>query len=87
MSGSILLSGDGTIAVVETATATGLHMSSPTPANAEAATTYGTGVLIAAAAATGASDIWVAVGGSASTDGGGEHFKPSPITADSVTRR
>jgi glycerate kinase len=70
MSGSILLSDDGTIAVVETATATGLHMSSPTPANAEAATTYGTGVLIAAAAATGASDIWVAVGGSASTDGG-----------------
>jgi glycerate kinase len=31
---------------------------------------YGTGVLIAAAAAAGASDIWVGVGGSASTDGG-----------------
>ncbi|CAN5634020.1 glycerate kinase [soil metagenome] len=68
--GSILISGDGTIAVVETATATGLHLSSPTPTNAEAATTYGTGVLIAAAAAAGASDIWVGVGGSASTDGG-----------------
>jgi glycerate kinase len=68
--GSFLLSGDGRTAVVETATASGLHMSSPTPRNAEAATTYGTGVLIAAAAATGASDIWVGVGGSASTDGG-----------------
>jgi glycerate kinase len=68
--GSFLLSDDGRTAVVETATARGLHMSSPTPGNAEAATTYGTGVLIAADAATGASDIWVGVGGSASTDGG-----------------
>jgi glycerate kinase len=70
MDGSFLLSEDGRIAVVETATASGLHMSSPTPANAEAATTYGTGVLIAAAAAAGACDIWVGVGGSATTDGG-----------------
>ena len=70
MEGSILISGDGTIAVVETATATGLHMSSPTPENAETATPYGTGVLIAAAAATGGSEIRIGVGGSASTDGG-----------------
>ena len=70
MEGSILISGDGAIAVVETATATGLHMSTPTPENAIAATTYGTGVLIVAAAAAGASEIWVGVGGSASTDGG-----------------
>lgn len=70
MDGLFLLSGDSRIAVVETATATGLHLSSPTPANAEAATSYGTGVLIAAAAKAGASDIWVGVGGSASTDGG-----------------
>ena len=68
--GFVLLE-DGGTAVVEVAEAGGLPLvGMPTPSTAWAASTYGTGELIAAAAATGASVVIVAAGGSASTDGG-----------------
>lgn len=60
---------DGT-AVVETAAASGLNLVAVGERDAEAAGTYGTGQLIAAAVARGARRILVGVGGSASTDGG-----------------
>jgi glycerate kinase len=64
-----LLDGGGT-AVVETAEASGLALVAPEERDAEAASTAGAGELIAAAAAAGAREILVAVGGSATTDGG-----------------
>jgi len=60
----------GATAVVETAEASGLALVAPDERDAEAASTAGTGELIAAAAAAGAREILVAVGGSATTDGG-----------------
>ena len=59
---------DGGTAIVEMAMASGLHLT-PTQ-DAWNASTYGTGELIAAAAQAGAQVILVAVGGSATTDGG-----------------
>jgi glycerate 2-kinase len=61
---------DGGTAIVETATASGLALVAEDERDAWAASTYGTGELIAAAAAAGAAVIIVAVGGSATTDGG-----------------
>ena len=55
---------------METATASGLGLVAEDERDAWAASTYGTGELIAAAAAAGAQVIVVAVGGSATTDGG-----------------
>jgi glycerate kinase len=60
----------GDRAVVELAQASGLHHVRPTPATALAATTRGTGALIAAALDLGCRDLVLAVGGSATTDGG-----------------
>jgi glycerate 2-kinase len=67
---SFALLDDGRTAVVETAEASGLHRLAAGERDAEAATTAGTGDLIAAAARAGARRILVAVGGSATTDGG-----------------
>jgi glycerate kinase len=61
---------DGGTAIVETATASGLGLVAEAERDAWAASTYGTGELIAAAAAAGAQVVVVAVGGSATTDGG-----------------
>jgi glycerate 2-kinase len=61
---------DGGTAIVEMATASGLSLVSKDERDAWAASTYGTGELIAAAAQAGAQVILVAVGGSATTDGG-----------------
>ncbi len=61
---------DGRTAVVETAAASGLHRVAGHDRDAEAASSTGTGELIAAAARAGAQRILVAVGGSATTDGG-----------------
>ena len=61
---------DGEVAVVETAQASGLTLVAPRERDAERADTYGTGELIAAAVAAGARTVLVAVGGSATTDGG-----------------
>lgn len=57
-------------AVVEMAQASGLGLVAENERDAWAASTYGTGELIAAAAAAGASTVVVTVGGSATTDGG-----------------
>ncbi|HEY7077796.1 MAG TPA: glycerate kinase, partial [Solirubrobacteraceae bacterium] len=60
----------GDLAVVEMAQASGLALVAEDERDAWAASTYGTGQLLAAAAAAGAAEILVAVGGSATTDGG-----------------
>jgi glycerate kinase len=64
------LLGDGAAAIVETAQASGLPLVAPEERDAERADTFGTGELIAAAVAAGAQRVLLAVGGSASTDGG-----------------
>ena len=64
------LVGDGEAAIVEMAQASGLGRVTPEERDAWRASTRGTGELILAAAATGAREILVAVGGSATTDGG-----------------
>ncbi len=62
---------DGGTALVEVAEASGLQLvGPPTPATAWAATSRGTGELIAAAVAEGAAVVLVGAGGSATTDGG-----------------
>lgn len=64
-----LLAG-GETAVVEVAEASGLWRIGPEERDASAASSRGTGELIAAAVAAGASRVLVACGGSATTDGG-----------------
>jgi glycerate 2-kinase len=61
---------DGRTAVVETAQASGLGLVAESERDAWAASTRGTGELIAAAARAGAGTVIVTVGGSATTDGG-----------------
>ena len=61
---------DGGTAIVEMAAASGLSLVAEDERDAFAASTYGTGELIAAAVEEGAQVILVAVGGSATTDGG-----------------
>lgn len=60
---------DGT-AVIEMATASGLHQPTGGDRDPLTADTYGTGLIIAHAAAHGAHRIVIAAGGSATTDGG-----------------
>src|SRR3954464_12082625 len=60
----------GRRAIVEMAAASGLGLVAEDERDAWAATTYGTGQLIRAAAEAGAEEVMVAVGGSATTDGG-----------------
>jgi glycerate kinase len=60
----------GERAIVEMARASGLGLVAQEERDAFAATTRGTGELIAAAAADGAREVVVTVGGSATTDGG-----------------
>ena len=67
--GFVLL-GDERTAVVETATASGLTLVSEGERDAVAASTAGTGELIVAAARAGATRILLAVGGTATSDGG-----------------
>src|SRR3954447_19681350 len=61
---------DGGTAIVEMAAASGLGLVTEGERDAEAATSHGTGDLIAAAAAADARVVLVAAGGSATTDGG-----------------
>lgn len=61
---------DGRTAVVEAAEASGLRLIAEEERDAWAASTRGTGELIAAAASAGARSVVVAAGGSATTDGG-----------------
>ncbi len=57
-------------AIVECASASGLHLVSERERDPIAASTYGTGQLIGAAVSAGARTVYVGVGGSATTDGG-----------------
>ena len=61
---------DGRAALLDMAAASGLALIAEDERNPWAATTYGTGELIVAAALTGAEEIMVGVGGSATVDGG-----------------
>jgi glycerate kinase len=61
---------DGTTAIVEVAQASGLDLVAEHERDAEAASTAGTGELILTAVEAGASEVVVAAGGSATTDGG-----------------
>ncbi len=61
---------DGGTAIVEMAAASGLGLVAEDERDAWAASTYGTGELIAAAVEAGAQVVLVPVGGSATTDGG-----------------
>jgi glycerate kinase len=70
LDGSFLLSEDGRTAVVETASASGLGLVPVDDRDPFAASTTGTGELIAAAVAAGARTVLLGVGGSATTDGG-----------------
>ena len=66
-----LVEGGGTAAaIVEMAAASGLALVAEGERDAFAASTYGTGELIAAAVEPGAEVVFVGVGGSATTDGG-----------------
>jgi len=60
----------GALAVLETAAASGLHLVAESERDAVAASSAGTGELIAAAIDAGARTILLGVGGSATTDGG-----------------
>lgn len=67
---SFALLPDGETAIVEAARASGLGLIVEADRDAEAASTRGTGELIAAAVEAGATKVLVTVGGSATTDGG-----------------
>lgn len=60
----------GSIAIVETAAASGLGLIAPAERDPLAASTYGTGELLGAALDAGAKTVLLGVGGTASTDGG-----------------
>lgn len=64
------LMGDGSIAIIEMAAASGLHLVEPELRNPLVTTTYGTGELIKAALERGVKHIIVGIGGSATNDGG-----------------
>jgi glycerate kinase len=58
------------LAIIETAAASGLHLVVEGERDATAASSAGTGELIVAAVAAGAETVYLGVGGSATTDGG-----------------
>ncbi len=62
--------GQGRIAVVEMASASGLRLVRPEDRDPLVTTTFGTGLLIMAALEAGAEEVIVAIGGSATVDGG-----------------
>ena len=66
---------DRKVAVVEMAAASGLALVAEAERDAFAASTFGTGQLIAAAVQLGAEVVYVGVGGSATTDGGAGAIK------------
>jgi glycerate kinase len=84
---SFALLSDGRTAVVEVAAASGLTLVGEDERDAWAASSYGTGELIAAAVDAGAETVLVAVGGSASTDGGAgaiEALRDARTTPDEI---
>jgi len=75
---------DGRRAVIELAQAAGLHLSPADAAAACRAGTYGVGQLMAHALDAGVESIVLAVGGSASTDGGAGMFQALGARLDGV---
>ncbi|RKN55786.1 glycerate kinase [Micromonospora costi] len=68
-SGEILLTGDGT-AYLESAQACGLHLLTPEERDPTVTTSFGLGLLVAAAVERGARTVVIGLGGSATNDGG-----------------
>lgn len=68
--GRVAVLGGGRTAIVETADAIGLSLIAADERDALAASSFGAGELIAAAAKTGVREVLVGVGGTAMTDGG-----------------
>ena len=64
------LVGRGRVAVIDTASASGLGLLSRNELNPLAATSYGTGELVADALDEGVDEIWLGLGGTATCDGG-----------------
>lgn len=64
------ISGDGQTAIIEMASASGLHFVTKESQNPLIATTYGTGELVKAALSKGVKKIILGIGGSATNDGG-----------------
>lgn len=64
------LSGDGKTAIIEMASASGLHLVKKESRDPLLTTTYGTGMLIKAALDNGVNHILIGIGGSATNDGG-----------------
>src|SRR5436305_10379241 len=67
--------GRSLVGVVDTAAASGLGLVEPEERDPVAATTYGTGELIMAAFEARADELYLGVGGSATTDGGAGALK------------
>ncbi|WP_422732952.1 glycerate kinase [Micromonospora sp. WMMD558] len=67
--GEILVTADGT-AYVESAQACGLHLLTPAERDPKATTSYGLGLLVAAAVEHGARQVVIGLGGSATNDAG-----------------
>ena len=65
-----LISSDGSRAVVEMATASGLSLVAPADRDPAAASSLGTGEVLRAVVAAGVREIVLGIGGSATTDGG-----------------
>ena len=61
---------DGRRAVIELATSSGLSLVAPAERDAMAASTFGTGLILAAAIGLGVREVVLGLGGSATTDGG-----------------
>jgi glycerate kinase len=82
---SVLRVGD--TAYVETAQACGLHHLAPAERDAKTTTTYGVGIMLAAAVESGARRVVVGLGGSATNDGGAGMYAAlgaPPLGADGL---
>ncbi|MGV9808806.1 glycerate kinase family protein [Micromonospora chersina] len=77
--GEILLTDDG-VAYLESAQACGLHLLSAAERDPKATTSYGLGLLVAAAVEAGARTVVVGLGGSATNDGGAGMLTPLGVT-------
>lgn len=68
--GEILLTADGATAYLESAQACGLHLLATAERDPKATTSYGLGLLVAAAVESGARTVVIGLGGSGTNDGG-----------------
>ncbi|MDG4799521.1 glycerate kinase [Micromonospora sp. WMMD980] len=77
--GEILLTDDG-VAYLESAQACGLHLLSAAERDPKVTTSYGLGLLVAAAVEAGARTVVIGLGGSATNDGGAGMLVPLGVT-------